>query len=331
MSEALSVLIVGCGNVAGGYDSGPDDSQAPLTHAGAYHRHPGFRLAACIEPDDARRRAFQARWGVPSGWSCIAQLPAGSRFDVISICSPTPMHLHDVRASLALSPRLIFCEKPIAPSSREAAEVVSLCDQAGVPLAVNHTRRWAPDVVNLAKRLTTGEWGPLRSISGLYNKGVLNNGSHLIDLLHALVGPVEPVAALAPVADGMPGDPTVPALLKAVDTGLPIHLRTAHAADYAVFELELVMAGGVLCMEDGGFRWRERRAQESPDFPGYRSLGSGSASAGEYRQAMTHAVDNLHSAVVRNEPLRSTGATALKAQLVCERIHELSTMGAHHA
>ena len=38
----------------------------------------------------------------------------------------------------------------------------------------------------LAGELKAGTWGQVRSASGTYGKGVMHNGSHLIDLLHML-------------------------------------------------------------------------------------------------------------------------------------------------
>ncbi len=43
-SDVLSVLVVGCGDMAGGYDEAREGPEI-LTHA-AYARHPGFAVAA---------------------------------------------------------------------------------------------------------------------------------------------------------------------------------------------------------------------------------------------------------------------------------------------
>ncbi len=318
---ALRVLVIGCGNIAGGFDAGRPADARPLTHAGAFAQHAGFQMTACVDPDDARRAAFQQRWSVPFGAADLAALgDAAGRFDVVSICSPTAMHAAHLDAALALKPRLIFCEKPVTPSLEETARWVERCAAAGVLLAVNHTRRWAPDVVRVAAELHDGVHGAVRSVVGTYNKGVLNNGGHLVDLLHLLLGPLELQDAGAPVWDHWPDDPTVPALLHSA-SGVPVHLSVAHAADYAFFEVQIVTAAGTLTMENGGQRWRRRRAVESATFKGYRSLDDGEFSAGEYDRAMTLAVQNLHAALTDGAALASTGASALQAQRLCAAIH----------
>lgn len=319
-SDPLNVLIVGCGNIAGGFDAARAPDAAPFTHAGAFRRHGRYRLSACVDPDEARRSEFMRYWGVLNGHSAIdAAGESGSRFDVVSVCSPTSCHANDVRAALRLQPRVIFCEKPVTPSAATTAELVQACKEAGVSLAINHTRRWDPEVTRICSELASGVWGPVRTVVGLYNKGILNNGSHMIDLLHHLLGPVRVVATGTPVWDGLPDDPSVPAALSGLN-GLPIHLACGDASDFALFEVQIVTKGGVLTMEEGGLAWRVRRTIESPHFLGYRTLDVGVRYAGDYSSAMLGAVSNIYEAVNSGAELGSTGWSALAAQEVCEQI-----------
>ena len=197
-SDPLDVLIIGCGNIAGGFDVVRAPDAAPFTHAGAFRRHGRYRLSACVEPDGVRRSEFMRHWGVPNGYPTINDaVESGFRFDVVSVCSPTDCHANDVRVALRLQPRLIFCEKPVTPSVATTAGLVQACEEAGVLLAVNHTRRWDPEVTRIRSELARGVWGPVRTVVGLYNKGVLNNGSHMIDLLHHLLVRVVPLGVVA--------------------------------------------------------------------------------------------------------------------------------------
>ncbi|MEG3179101.1 Gfo/Idh/MocA family protein [Sphingomonas sp. LT1P40] len=317
----FDVLLIGCGNIAGGFDA-DREGLPPLTHAGAFGEHPEFRIAACVDPDAARREAFQARWSVPEGAADLAALDAEpGRFDVIGICSPTVFHAEHLEAALALRPRLIFCEKPVTPSASETEHWAARAAETGVLLAVNHTRRWAPDIVRLAAELRDGTHGAIRSIAATYNKGVLNNGAHMIDLLRMIVGDVRVVHAGVPVRDFWPDDPTIPAMLESA-SGIPIQLSVADARDYALFELSVITENAVIAMEEGGLSWRIRRAGASGAFAGYRALDPGERIAGEYFEAMRGAVANVAAALRDGAPLASDGASALAAQRVCEAIRE---------
>ncbi|MBL8346522.1 MAG: Gfo/Idh/MocA family oxidoreductase [Rubrivivax sp.] len=320
--QQLRVLIVGCGNIAGGFDAERPSSAPPLTHAGAYWRHGGFRLVACVEPDAARREAFMQRWLIEKGYANIDAAAAAGPYDVVSLCSPTALHAAHIAAILSLHPRLLFCEKPVTGSAAETAAAVEVCAAAGVKMAVNHNRRWAPDIVRLKRELQAGAggpWGAVRAAIGIYNKGVLNNGSHLVDLMQMLLGPLELIAAGPPLFDHWKDDPSVPALLQ-TRQGVPVTLNAAHAGDYAVFELQLFTERGMVAMEDGGAGWRVRRVVGSPHFKGYAVLDSGQRTSGEYHASTLAAVGNVHDALTRNAPLASTGETALAAQRLCELI-----------
>ncbi len=317
---SLSVLVVGCGNIGGAFDQVRSRNAWPLTHAGAWTRHGGFRITACADPDAHRRAIFLRHWGVESGFdSCTQAIDSGERWDVVSICSPTASHFYDVMTALQSQPRLIFCEKPLAPTAAEAEAIVKACETAGVLLAVNHTRRWAPDVREFGRQLATGEHGEVRSISARYGKGVLNNGSHLLDLLSFWLGPLELLSAGRAVHDFWPDDPTVPALL-AASSGICISIGCAYAADYSLFEVELVTSTAVIAMEDGGLAWRLRLPGPSTQFAGYKTLDAGRRLPGRYLEAMVGAADNIYDGLLNDAPLLSTGSTALVAQRLCETL-----------
>jgi len=321
-ASTVRVLIVGCGNIAGGFDLGRPSGYLPYTHAGAYSRDGRFDLLACVEPDDKRRSEFMAAWDVPAGFRSIEEaLGSGNQFDVISICSPTDCHAHDLETALRFRPKLVFCEKPLTTSAAETQRLVAECAEMNILLAVNYTRRWDAEVLKLQADMQAGRWGELRSVVGYYNKGVANNGSHMVDLLHLLVGPMDIVKVGKPIDDFFANDPTLPVWLEGPQ-GVPVLLACGHAGDYAIFELQLVFSQGTLTMEEGGLFWRERRAVDSETFKGYRTLEAGVRRAGQYPGAMLNAVDNIYRAINQGDPLASTGKSALAAQGVCEQIKQ---------
>jgi predicted dehydrogenase len=318
----LKVLLIGCGNIAGGFDSRRSADMPPLTHAGAFREHGGFALSACVDPDTPKREAFMARWGISLGGADLPDLDAqAGAFDVVSICSTTALHAQHLEAALALRPQLVFCEKPITPTVEETQRLVISYERVNTLLAVNHTRRWAPDVARLRQELQQGKWGTVRSVTGRYNKGILNNGTHLVDLIQFLCGPLELLSAGRPVADYCEDDPTLPALLE-TGAGVPVQLVVGDARDYALFELEIVTSQATLSMQDGGMRWCVRRVADSAHFAGYKSLSEPTFAAGEYVESMRNAVANVNDAVRKRSPLASTGATALAAQRICDQIRK---------
>lgn len=315
--DRLRVLIVGCGSIAGGYNQARP-SLPPISHAAAFSGDGRFEIAACVDPDRERRRRFMEYWSIAAGYDQVSNL--ADAFDIISICSPTPLHAPHVLDAVRLRPRLIFCEKPVGSGLDDARLAVAACDDAGILLAVNYTRRWDPAVVALRRDIAQGKFGAIRSAACFYNKGVVHNGSHMIDLLHyVLQRPLRLRASGVAANDFFDDDPVVAALLE-TDDGISVHLCPADARDYALFELQLVTQQGSVALEDGGLAWRLRQPVESAEFPGYKLLSAGERTPGSYMAAMTGAVANIYEAVTSGAELMSTGHTALESQTICEAI-----------
>lgn len=322
----FKTVIIGCGNIAGGYDANAASDDWPMTHVGAFTAHSGFKVIACCDPDQEKRQAFQKKWDIPLGVDHPEALDAQSlSVDVVSLCSPTALHLKHLETILSWQPKLLFCEKPIALQVSDAEFWVSQYEEADIPFVVNHNRRWAPDICVFKEELAKSAWGKIYSVSATYNKGILNNGGHMVDLFHYLLGPMSLIAAGTEVYDFWPDDPSVPALLETHD-GISITMNIAHARDYAIFEAQFVTERGILRMESGGMSWSARTVIDSPDFPGYRTLDSSKIQDGRYREAMTFAVENIYQALTDESEIPSTGATALQSQRICQQIRQSAQM-----
>lgn len=316
----LKVLLVGCGNIAGKFDMGPVPTDWPYTHAGAYRVDGRFSLEACIDPNESRRHEFMEYWGIAKGYDCFDQIKTFiGEFDVISICSPTKFHKNDVLSAIQLKPKLIFCEKPVTQYAEDTKLLADKCRENNILLAINHTRRWDPKVEELKNDIERNVRGQLRSVIATYNKGILNNGSHLIDLMHYLFGDLNIEMTSNKVFDYLDDDPSVSALLT-TSTGIPIHCVVGHAGDFALFEVQFIFSTGILSMRDGGLSWNVRSLVESDQFTDYKVLNKGEDIEGQYKLAMRRAVDNIYQALATAESLASDGASAYKAQKMCEEI-----------
>jgi predicted dehydrogenase len=320
----LRVLIVGCGNIAGKFDEVRGLSDSPYTHVGAYLMEGRYEVVSCVEPDDFRREEFMRFWSVKSGYRSILDLLDGEeRFDVISICSPTHCHANDIKVALDLKPKLIFCEKPITYSINESEELISKARNRSVLLAVNYSRRFDKDVQDLKDKIGTSLYGELRSIVGVYNKGILNNGSHMLDMLHFILGPLVVKTVGSPIYDFFEDDPTIPVNLED-SRGVPIQLVCGNAKDYSFFELTFIFSSGVITMEEGGMFWRKRFSEYSLIFNGYKTLDAGERIIGRYPKAMLNAVTNLADVIESGKVLLSSADTALSVQKICDQIKQMA-------
>ena len=199
---------------------------------------------------------------------------------------------------------------------------------------VNFTRQWDPDIQALKDAINHGDYGELRSVIGSYNKGIFNNGSHLLNTLSLLLGQLQIEYALPGISDYSASDPSISALLSSKPLtsaplnskqGCPIHLVTAHAQDYTLFELQFIFQHRVVHMHEGGLFWSDRFIKASERFHQYRTIDAGNLRQGRYQQAMLAAVDNIYHFIQDKQALRSTGAAALETQKLCTKLWQRST------
>jgi len=313
-----SVLIVGCGNIAGGYDADGDSGQI-RTHAKAFLSHGGFELTACVDPDPGRRAAFAARWGCARTYDSLDAV-TGRSFDVVSLCSPAELHAEQLRQLLEWPVGLVYCEKPLTLDVAASRAIVEAYEKAGRPLAVNYQRRWDRAV----RQLQTEDWGDLLAARWLYTKGIQTNGSHLIDLAQALLGPLRAEAVTDIVEDYQPHDPTLGAILR-TRSGAPLVLSVGDRRCFTVFELDLLFAEGRVTFGDAGYSWCRRKVHDDPRYAGYRVLAPADWQPTGLDQAFADAVANIHDVLDGRSALRSSGRTALEAQEICADLIRLAT------
>ena len=324
MSEQLSALIIGCGDIAGGYDTAAANPDAVLSHAGAYRAHGGFDIAACVEPDADKRRTFMKAWGIKAGFSDLRACRAsGMSFDVASLCSPSSTH-EAILYDLAEMPvRAIFAEKPLTGSAEKSQPIVELYSAINRPLAVNYLRRWAPGIIALRSEIATGVWGEIRGATGRYAKGLYNCGSHLIDLLHYLIGPVFPHEVFSAITDYSSFDPTLSARLT-FENKAPVVLIGSDCRDFFTFELTLIMAAGEIVIEDLGLSIRRRTIEPHALFISQMTPTAGATSSSGVALAMVNAVSNISDHITLETPLASDGQSALEVEKTCAAIMRLA-------
>ncbi len=104
-------------------------------------------------------------------FDCTRDYP--DRCEIVSICTPPETHLDVLLGLLDRNEKVkgIYCEKPIATILEDADMMIDLCHKRNVILQVNHQRRFG---------------NPKFS----FNRGILNNGTHMFDLLRMYFGDI---------------------------------------------------------------------------------------------------------------------------------------------
>jgi predicted dehydrogenase len=232
------------------------------------------------------------KWNVPRGYSTLEEALAAECCDIASVCGPTGTHLATLRRLLTSEVQAVFAEKPLDCDPQNARKLAGKFEKKGVPVAVNFARRFEPTVRSLKAEMLAGQYGELRSITAWYGQGIINNGSHVIDLIAFLTDMRPSLSWIGPAwYDGVRNDPTVTAVLNV--SGVPIHLIGCVGRDFARCEMELAFSRGVVVREEGTLAVRRRPIEESKFFNGVNVAGHGTWEASRYGEAMLRALDEL--------------------------------------
>ena len=318
-----SVLLIGLGNVAVGYDAADASSPKVLSHARAFSRHPGFRLAGGVDPNGDCRRRFADGYGAPT-YADIATATGELSPDVVVVATPTALHLETVNAVFAAGqPQAMLCEKPLAYDLGAAREIVAACSRHDCALYLNFFRRAEPGVAEIRARLIDGQIGtPVKGVVW-YSRGLFNSGVHFLDLLQNLLGEVTSARVLAPGRLWQGNDPE-PDMEVTFAAGRVIFLA-ARAEEFFHNAIELIAPNGRLRYEFGGARIVWQGIEDDPRFPGYIRLDERCETLpADFDRIQWHVAEQLAAALDGRPTPLCTGIEALRTQEILDIIKEKS-------
>lgn len=326
--------IIGCGDVCE-VKSGP-----------ALYKAAGSELSIVMRRDAARAADFARRHGVRRFTTNASEVIGDPEVDAVYIATPPGQHLR-YALEVAAANKPCYVEKPMARSAAECRLMVEAFERARTPLFVAYYRRALPRFLAMKDVLGSGVLGHLMTVSHVYQGRArapsqpsaqppapapevgwrqdvprsggglfVDLGSHAVDILDFLLGPLSHVAGQA--AHLSAGAPVPHAAAEDTVVG---SFRTQHGAL------------GTLC-----YRFHTSSAVDHLEFVGTRGTLSGSVFGqeplelrqGGQRELLTtpqpeHVQLPLIESMVgelsgRGERCPSTGASALRASQVIDDV-----------
>jgi predicted dehydrogenase len=314
----FTAAVIGLGNIGQGFDYDCPDASRVLTHASAFHYHSGFELVGGVDPDPAARRRFTGKFGKPS-FASVSEMWAAVSPDVVALCVPTPLHCAIFHETMAHKPKAAICEKPLAVTLGEGEAMVDAAKAAGSLLVVNYMRRFEPGVIELKRRIASGEFGVFYKGVQWYSKGVLTNGSHFIDLLSFLFGPATEIQVLQRGRAYADFDCEPDALVRFGD--VVMYFLAAREEYFSMRDLQLISDRGEVRYATSGevIGWRCKRPH--PLVPGYTILAEAPERIEtDLRRYQWHVAQALHDALTAGTPPCSTGLTALRTMATVQQL-----------
>lgn len=116
---------------------------------------------------------------------------------LVVISAPDAFHVSYAKQCLNAG-KNVLCEKPFAPTSREAKEVFELAKQKGLTIMPNHNRRFDGDYLAIKEVINSGKLGDLVRLESHYDyykkdgwnqlPALYNLGVHTLDQIIGLLG-----------------------------------------------------------------------------------------------------------------------------------------------
>lgn len=188
----MRIAIIGCGH-------------AGRRHADQLRKIPEARIVACCDSDQDSVRKFADEHGALAFTSLESLL--AEPLDGVTVCTPPNTHAEIVSAAIERDIK-VLCEKPLAPSVDDCLRI-----PRSDLLACAFKFRHLSGAVMLRDMIARGELGDITHVRGTATSDadmtgkwfsnpecsgggvLLDNGVHIVDLVHFVLGSVEDVIA----------------------------------------------------------------------------------------------------------------------------------------
>lgn len=136
---------------------------AGLAFIPAIAAHPGLRLLALAEPDEAVGAALAQTHGA-TAYPGIEAMLAHPGLDAVIIATPTPLHAAHGTMAFAAGKHVVL-EKPMAATLVDALRLADAAEAAGRVLVVGHSHSFDLPVQRMRALITGGTLGRVRMIN----------------------------------------------------------------------------------------------------------------------------------------------------------------------
>lgn len=323
MKPIYKAAVIGCGRIGSAYIQGGFSQNLP-SHAMVYRENHRTAIIAAADTDAKKLIAFQDKWGTRALYEDYKLMLKCEKIDMISICTPAHTHYDILRDSAETGIKAIWCEKPLCDDINKAKDIIKICKKKKIILAVNYFRRWSRPYQKLREFIQNGGLGGIQQAVCYYSKGILNNGSHLIDILRFFFGEIEWVEGRHFVKEGVKDDPSLDATLW-FKKEFAAALHAFNDAYFRTIEIDIFGTKGRVCIKDSVNRFELSEVVKHPRVPGLKTLREVTSKdfSNDFMQPMSSALKNLITCVdgKYKKPLCS-GEDALKTLMVAQAVKD---------
>ena len=137
------------------------------THTEALRRIPGVEVVALADQDGTLAKKTCGELYIPGCYADVREMLAQETLDTVHICTPNFAHFEGCKTAIEAGVN-VYCEKPLANTAAETAELCALAKARGVLCAVNFNYRHNAIVQEMRERVASEDWGRTFLIHGAY-------------------------------------------------------------------------------------------------------------------------------------------------------------------
>jgi predicted dehydrogenase len=156
MAKRLRTAVIGTGFVG-------------RVHLEAIRRLGFVDVAAIADPNLAAAQKYAAEFGVDQCEADYRKVLADRSIDVVEVCTPNVFHAPISKEALEAG-KHVLCEKPLATSSAQAAELVDLATSKKLRNCTSHNLRYYPMVQQMRRMVEAGDLGEITVVQGTYSQ-----------------------------------------------------------------------------------------------------------------------------------------------------------------
>lgn len=281
-------VILGAGNIGGGYDSLEEDNS--LSHAKAYKKNSKTQLLGFFDQEKEHAKKQAIKWDV----DCFNTMEeAMKESDIVSICTPDETHLQLFERVLSNRPKAIILEKPFGMNLEQAKQMKNMAQDTETKVFLNYPRGYNPKICQIKEDILSGKYGEFINGTGKYGKGLIHNGSHLLHIIEFLTGEqFVPDKILKAYKDGQGIDYNYDFILNGKN-GSTFLMTSIPSKFYTIFEWELLFEKARIQFMDSGFSVKTQIKEPNPLFSGYFQLGRERTESTQYHYYMNHVIENV--------------------------------------
>lgn len=328
-SAPLPTVLVGLGRVGVGYAEDPVMAKTIryAAHAQVLAEHPAFDWKAVVDPSKEARDRATARWPVPFTAATAEVLAQQYSPEVAVLATPPEARMSSLEALPTV--RAVMVEKPLGRTAAEAEEFLALCAERSIVVQVNLWRRGDEQFRALARGGLRAHIGDPQAVFGLYGNGIVNNGTHMVDLVRMLVGEFEAVNALPALARPIRGA-TVGAIGGDIDVpfaaqlsgGVSLAFLPLNFQHYREVGVDIWGTSGRMSILHEGLTLLVYLRTENRWASGEREIASDRAvtQRSTIGHAFYHLYTNLADALNSGSELWSPGEAALRTERIIDAV-----------